>query len=69
VGDSVLEGLLPYLEKNDIILDAANEWYQNTERRQGKCTTRGIKYVGMGVSGGYQGMPQRGISKIAKTGS
>jgi len=54
VGDTVLGGLLPYLEKNDIILDAANEWYENTERRQGKCTIRGIKYIGMGVSGGYQ---------------
>jgi len=54
VGDTVLEGLLPVLEKGDIILDAANEWYENTERRQGKCVTRGIKYIGMGVSGGYQ---------------
>ena len=54
VGDTVLDTLLPYLEKDDIILDAANEFYQNTERRQGKCTTKGIRYVGMGVSGGYQ---------------
>lgn len=54
VGDSVLGGLLPYLEKDDIILDAANEHYENTQRRQAKCTTRGIRYVGMGVSGGYQ---------------
>ncbi|KAK5241036.1 hypothetical protein LTR16_009828, partial [Cryomyces antarcticus] len=54
VGDSVLEGLLPYLVKGDIIIDAGNEHYSNTERRQGKCVTKGIRYVGMGVSGGYQ---------------
>ena len=54
VGDHVLNGLLPYLEKDDIILDAANEHYENTQRRQGKCSTRGIRYVGVGVSGGYQ---------------
>jgi 6-phosphogluconate dehydrogenase len=54
VGDSVLDGLLPYLCKDDIIIDAGNEHWQNTERRQGKCYTKGIRYVGMGVSGGYQ---------------
>lgn len=54
VGDSVLEGLEPYLSKGDIIIDAGNEHWGNTERRQGKCATRGIRYVGMGVSGGYQ---------------
>lgn len=54
VGDSVLGGLLPYLDKGDIIIDAGNEHWMNTERRQGKCVVRGIRYVGMGVSGGYQ---------------
>ncbi|KAK4991032.1 hypothetical protein LTR50_002110 [Elasticomyces elasticus] len=54
VGDTVLGGLLPFLKKGDIIIDAGNEHWENTERRQGKCTTKGIRYVGMGVSGGYQ---------------
>lgn len=54
VGDKVLEGLMPYLEKGDIIIDCGNEHWENTERRQGKCVTRGIRYVGCGVSGGYQ---------------
>lgn len=54
VGDSVLGGLLPYLDKGDIIIDAGNEHWMNTERRQGKCVVRGIRYIGMGVSGGYQ---------------
>ena len=54
VGDTVLSGLLPYLRKGDIIIDCGNEHWQNTERRQGKCVTKGIRYVGCGVSGGYQ---------------
>lgn len=54
VGDKVLDGLLPYLKMGDIIIDAANEHWKNTERRQGKCVTKGIRYIGMGVSGGYQ---------------
>lgn len=54
VGDKVLEGLLPYLDKGDIIIDCGNEHWENTERRQGKTVVRGIRYVGCGVSGGYQ---------------
>lgn len=54
VGDSVLGGLMPYLEKGDIIIDCGNEHWENTERRQGKCVVKGIRYLGVGVSGGYQ---------------
>lgn len=54
VGDTVVGGLMPYLEKGDIIVDCGNEHWENTERRQGKCVTKGIRYVGCGVSGGYQ---------------
>jgi 6-phosphogluconate dehydrogenase len=54
VGDSVLEGLMPWLEKGDVIIDAANEHWENSERRMGKCVIKGIRYVAMGVSGGYQ---------------
>ncbi|KAL1304030.1 hypothetical protein AAFC00_000468 [Neodothiora populina] len=54
VGDTVLAGLLPYLDKGDIIIDCGNEHWENTERRQGKCVVRGVRYVGCGVSGGYQ---------------
>ena len=43
VGDTVLDGLLPYLQKGDIIIDCGNEYWQNTERRQGSCVTKGIR--------------------------
>ncbi|KAL9066190.1 MAG: hypothetical protein Q9161_007716 [Pseudevernia consocians] len=45
VGDSVVEGLHPYLEKGDLIIDASNENWQNTQRRQGKLVTQGVHYV------------------------
>jgi 6-phosphogluconate dehydrogenase len=54
VGDKTIDGLRPYLEKGDIIMDASNESWKNTERRQKKLDPDGIHYVGMGVSGGYQ---------------
>jgi 6-phosphogluconate dehydrogenase len=54
VGDKVLEGLTPHLSRNDIILDCGNEHFANTERRQEKVKDTGIRYIGCGVSGGYQ---------------
>ncbi|KAF7858785.1 uncharacterized protein EAF02_011109 [Botrytis sinoallii] len=54
VGDTVVEGLHPYLEKGDIIIDFSNENWNNTQRRQGKLVAQGVYYIGCGVSGGYQ---------------
>ena len=54
VGDSTVESLHPFLQAGDIILDASNENYENTERRQKILGPNGIHYIGMGVSGGYQ---------------
>lgn len=52
--DEVLKSLSPFLKKGDIILDGGNEWYLNSERRQKELGEKGVGYVGMGVSGGYQ---------------
>ncbi|KEF59575.1 uncharacterized protein A1O9_04420 [Exophiala aquamarina CBS 119918] len=54
IGDKTVEGLRPSLEPGDIIMDASNEHWLNTERRQGLLEPSGIHYIGMGVSGGYQ---------------
>jgi 6-phosphogluconate dehydrogenase len=54
VGDKVVDGLQQYLDPGDIIIDASNENWQNTQRRQGKLAAQGVRYIGMGVSGGYQ---------------
>ncbi|KAI9673580.1 MAG: hypothetical protein M1817_002216 [Caeruleum heppii] len=54
VGDSVIEGLHPFLTPGDLFVDCANEHWENTQRRQGKMIAQGVQYVGCGVSGGYQ---------------
>jgi len=54
VGDTVCDGLSPYLAKGDLIIDCSNEKWLNTQRRQGKLIAQGVYYVGCGVSGGYQ---------------
>lgn len=53
--DSVLEELLPLLDKGDIVIDAGNSRYRDTERRQTLCKEKGITLIGMGVSGGEEG--------------
>ncbi|EQL33427.1 6-phosphogluconate dehydrogenase [Blastomyces dermatitidis ATCC 26199] len=52
--DSVLDKMKDDLKKGDIILDGGNENYRKTERRQRELESKGISWIGMGVSGGYQ---------------
>jgi 6-phosphogluconate dehydrogenase len=52
--DSVLNQLRDQLKSGDIILDGGNENYRNTERRQNELKSKGVAWIGMGVSGGYQ---------------
>ena len=54
VADTVIEGLREFLDKGDIILDASNENWGNTQRHQDDLVTHGVFYIGLGVSGGYQ---------------
>jgi len=53
--DAVIDQLLPLLEKGDIIIDGGNTFYPDTDRRVAKCDPTGIKFFGMGVSGGEHG--------------
>lgn len=55
VVDLVTDGLLPYLEEGDIVIDAGNSFYKDTERRMKYYAEKGIKFFGMGVSGGEKG--------------
>lgn len=53
--DSVLSMMKDDLRRGDIVLDGGNENYRKTERRQRDLEPRrGISWIGMGVSGGYQ---------------
>lgn len=53
--DSVINQLLPMLEKGDIIMDGGNSYYKDTKRRCETCERQGIHYLGVGVSGGESG--------------
>ena len=53
--DSVIDGLLPHLDPDDIIMDGGNSFYKDTQRRYDYVTSKGFKYFGIGVSGGEEG--------------
>jgi 6-phosphogluconate dehydrogenase len=57
-GKSVDKAILfvrPYLEKGNILMDGGNSFFVDTERRIKYLAEDGIRFIGMGVSGGEQG--------------
>jgi 6-phosphogluconate dehydrogenase len=54
-GDSVVKTLQPYLGKGDIVIDGSNENFLVTQERQAILQSKGAFYIGMGVSGGFNG--------------
>jgi len=53
--DLTLEELLSQLEYGDIVIDGGNSHYRDTERREELLGKRGIRFLGLGISGGEQG--------------
>ncbi|KAJ4766000.1 hypothetical protein LUZ62_076375 [Rhynchospora pubera] len=53
--DSLISSLVPFLKPGDAIIDGGNEWYENTERRLEDAASKGLFYLGMGISGGEDG--------------
>lgn len=53
--DSVIGSLVPHLEAGDIIMDGGNSHYEDTERRYDELKSKGIGYLGIGISGGEVG--------------
>lgn len=53
--DDFIEQLIPYLEPGDIIIDGGNSNYQDTMRRTAYVESKGLLYIGTGVSGGEEG--------------
>lgn len=53
--DDFIEQLLPYLEKGDIIIDGGNSHFPDTIRRAKYVESKGLLYIGTGVSGGEEG--------------
>jgi 6-phosphogluconate dehydrogenase len=53
--DATIQSIKPFLEPGDILIDGGNALYTDTERRERELRPTGIKFFGMGVSGGEEG--------------
>jgi 6-phosphogluconate dehydrogenase len=53
--DAVIGELLAHLEAGDLIIDAGNSHYTDTDARAGRLAPRGIRFLGVGISGGEEG--------------
>ncbi|NHA68125.1 NADP-dependent phosphogluconate dehydrogenase [Phycicoccus sp. CMS6Z-2] len=53
--DAVIDELVPLLDEGDIVADAGNAHFADTRRRHDALAEKGIRYAGVGVSGGEVG--------------
>lgn len=53
--DSVINDLLPHLEAGDLIIDAGNSYFKETDERTERLNNKKIRFLGLGVSGGEKG--------------
>ena len=56
VVDQTLNGLIPLLERDDVVIDGGNSYYHDDIRRDAELKPKGIHYVDVGTSGGVWGM-------------
>ena len=53
--DDFIEQVIPYLEPGDIIIDGGNSHFPDTIRRTAYVESKGLLFIGAGVSGGEEG--------------
>ncbi|MGQ1891876.1 decarboxylating NADP(+)-dependent phosphogluconate dehydrogenase [Thermophagus sp. OGC60D27] len=53
--DKLIDSLIPLLEPGDIIIDGGNTHFPDTTRRTQYVESKGLLYIGTGVSGGEEG--------------
>jgi 6-phosphogluconate dehydrogenase len=53
--DDLIESLVPLLDQGDILIDGGNTHYPDTNRRTAYVESKGLLYIGTGVSGGEEG--------------
>jgi 6-phosphogluconate dehydrogenase len=53
--DAVIQQLKPMLESGDILIDGGNSLFDDTVRRTQELESEGLRFIGMGVSGGEEG--------------
>jgi len=53
--DEIIQSLIPFLDKGDILIDGGNTHFPDTTRRTKMLESKGLLYIGTGVSGGEEG--------------
>ncbi len=53
--DALIDQIIPHLEEGDIIIDGGNSHYPDSVRRTKYVESKGLLFVGSGVSGGEEG--------------
>ena len=53
--DDFIDQIIPFLEEGDIIIDGGNSHFPDTIRRTKYVESKGLLYIGTGVSGGEEG--------------
>jgi len=53
--DSVIKDLTEHLQPGDLIIDAGNSYFKDTNLRAHKLEEKGIHFIGVGISGGEEG--------------
>jgi len=53
--DDLIAAVTPLLETGDVIIDGGNSHFTDTARRVREVESKGLRYVGAGISGGEEG--------------
>ena len=53
--DAVINELIPHLQAGDLIIDAGNSHFTDTDIRAQQLQKKGIQFLGVGISGGEEG--------------
>ena len=53
--DMVIEQVVPFMDKGDVIIDGGNSYFGDTIKRYNQLKEKGLLYIGTGVSGGEEG--------------
>jgi len=53
--DAFIDSIIPLLSPGDVIIDGGNTHFSETERRTEYVESKGLLYIGTGVSGGEEG--------------
>ncbi len=53
--DRTIDQLIPLMSPGDVIIDGGNSNYEDTQRRTEYVESKGLLYIGTGVSGGEEG--------------